>query len=277
MATKKKAVKKVANKSALKKATKPTKKTVKKEVKKPVTKKATKPAKKVKVVSIKQKPTSKGKPLTKTASNVKIKTTNKTAAVKKGTTSAPVKAKAPQKVAPAKLKKNVSKSVEVEKPIKKLKNSGPESVANVSFHKTEKLATRATAKQKIKVNTDTRTKYSDAELEEFRLLIEEKLTAARNELKYLHDQINRKDDNGTDDTENKFANMEDGTLSQEREYLTQMAARQVQYIENLEKALVRIKNKTYGICRVTGKLIDKERLRIVPHATLSMEAKMLQK
>ncbi|MFN5843962.1 MAG: TraR/DksA family transcriptional regulator, partial [Bacteroidota bacterium] len=155
----------------------------------------------------------------------------------------------------------------------------PETVANVSFRKSESFSSRAAAaaKQNIKPNNDNRTRYSDKELNEFRALIDEKLAAARNELKYLQDQINRKDDNGTDDTENKFANMEDGTMTQEREYLTQMASRQVQYIENLEKALVRIQNKTYGICRVTGKLIDKERLRIVPHATLSMEAKMMQK
>jgi RNA polymerase-binding transcription factor DksA len=70
--------------------------------------------------------------------------------------------------------------------------------------------------------------------------------------------------------------MEDGSLTLEREYLTQMAARQLQYIDHLEKALMRIANKTYGICRVTGKLIDKDRLRAVPHATLSMEAKLIQ-
>ncbi|MBX7109998.1 MAG: TraR/DksA family transcriptional regulator [Chitinophagales bacterium] len=121
-----------------------------------------------------------------------------------------------------------------------------------------------------------RTRYSDDELEEFRLLILDKLDAAKKELKYLQDQINRKDDNGTDDTENKFASADDGSSSMEREYLNQMAARQIMYLDHLDKALVRIQNKTYGICRVTGKLIEKERLKSVPHATLSMEAKLMQ-
>ncbi|MGB3074209.1 MAG: TraR/DksA C4-type zinc finger protein, partial [Chitinophagales bacterium] len=127
-----------------------------------------------------------------------------------------------------------------------------------------------------KKEPELRTRYSDDELEEFRLLIIDKLDAAKKELKYLQDQINRKGDNGTDDTENKFASADDGSSSMEREYLNQMAARQIMYMDHLDKALVRIQNKTYGICRVTGKLIEKERLRSVPHATLSMEAKMSQ-
>jgi len=121
-----------------------------------------------------------------------------------------------------------------------------------------------------------KTRYSDKELEEFRQLILEKLEAAKNELKYLQDQISHKGDNNTSDTENTFASSDDGSNTMEREYLTQMAARQRLYIDHLDKALIRIKNKTYGICRVTGKLIEKERLRAVPHATLSMEAKLLQ-
>ena len=131
-------------------------------------------------------------------------------------------------------------------------------------------------KHLTKMNGDNRTRFSDSELNEFKKLIVEKLDAARNELKFLQDQINRKDDNGTDDTENKFASPDDGTSTLEREYLSQMAARQALYIDHLDKALSRIQNKTYGICRVTGKLIEKERLRAVPHATLSMEAKLLQ-
>jgi len=127
-----------------------------------------------------------------------------------------------------------------------------------------------------KKDSDLRTRYSDQELEEFRLLIIDKVDAAKKELKYLQDQINRTGDNGTDDTENKFASSDDGSSSMEREYLNQMAARQILYIDHLDKALVRIQNKTYGICRVTGKLIEKDRLRAVPHATLSMEAKLSQ-
>jgi RNA polymerase-binding transcription factor DksA len=121
-----------------------------------------------------------------------------------------------------------------------------------------------------------KTRYSDPELAEFRQLILEKVEAAKKELKYLQDQISRAGDNSADETENKYASMDDGGSSMEREYLNQMAARQRLYLDHLDKALVRIQNKTYGICRVTGKLIEKERLRAVPHATLSMEAKMHQ-
>ncbi|MBV8255039.1 MAG: TraR/DksA family transcriptional regulator [Chitinophaga sp.] len=117
-------------------------------------------------------------------------------------------------------------------------------------------------------------RYSDADLQEFKELILKKLEAAKKELVYLQGLITRKDEAGTDDTENKYMSMEDGSGSQEREQLNQMASRQIQFIDHLEKALVRIENKTYGICRVTGKLIDKARLKAVPHATLSIEAKL---
>ena len=117
-------------------------------------------------------------------------------------------------------------------------------------------------------------KYSDAELMEFRELIQRKLDSAKKELNYLQGLITRKDDMGGDDNDSRYMTMEDGSLSMEREQLSQMASRQITFIDHLEKALVRIENKTYGICRVTGKLIDKARLRAVPHATLSIEAKM---
>ncbi len=100
-----------------------------------------------------------------------------------------------------------------------------------------------------------------------------RLDAARKELHYLQGLITRKDEAGTEDTENHFMNMEDGSGAMEREQLAQLASRQIQFMNHLEKALVRIENKTYGVCRVTGKLIDKARLRAVPHATLSIEAK----
>lgn len=121
-----------------------------------------------------------------------------------------------------------------------------------------------------------KTRYSDSELEEFRQLILEKYEAAKKELKYLQEQISRTGENATEETENKYSSVDDGGSSMEREYLNQMASRQRLYIDHLDKALVRIQNKTYGICRVTGKLIEKDRLRAVPHATLSMEAKMIQ-
>jgi RNA polymerase-binding transcription factor DksA len=116
--------------------------------------------------------------------------------------------------------------------------------------------------------------YSDADLTEFRELIQRKLGSAKKELTYLQGLITRKDDMGGDEGDNRYMTMEDGSLSMEREQLSQMASRQITFIDHLEKALMRIENKTYGICRITGKLIDKARLRAVPHATLSIEAKM---
>lgn len=117
-------------------------------------------------------------------------------------------------------------------------------------------------------------RYSDNDLAEFRDLIMKKLEAAKKELAYLQGLITRKDDMGGDETDSRYMTMEDGSMSMEREQLSQMASRQITYIDHLEKALIRIENKTYGICRVTGKLIDKARLRAVPHATLSLEAKL---
>ncbi|MBA2250961.1 MAG: TraR/DksA C4-type zinc finger protein [Chitinophagaceae bacterium] len=117
-------------------------------------------------------------------------------------------------------------------------------------------------------------RYSDGELKEFRELIQRKLETAKKELGYLQGLITRKDEMGGDETDNRYMTMEDGSLSMEREQLSQMASRQITFIDHLEKAMIRIENKTYGICRVTGKLIDKARLRAVPHATLSIEAKM---
>ncbi len=116
-------------------------------------------------------------------------------------------------------------------------------------------------------------RYSDEELGEFKELITNRLATARKELAYQQGLITHKDATGTDDTENRYMNMEDGSGAMEREQLAQLASRQIQFINHLEKAMVRIENKTYGICRVTGKLIDKARLRAVPHATLSIEAK----
>ena len=117
-------------------------------------------------------------------------------------------------------------------------------------------------------------RYSDAELVEFREIIGKKLDAAKKELNYLQGLITRKDESGDMD-EGRYMTMEDGSVSMEREQLSQMASRQITFIDHLEKAMMRIENKTYGICRVTGKLIDKARLSAVPHATLSIEAKQM--
>ncbi len=117
-------------------------------------------------------------------------------------------------------------------------------------------------------------RYSDADLAEFREIINKKLDAAKKELAYLQGLITRRDEGGDMD-EARYMTMEDGSVSMEREQLSQMASRQITFIDHLEKANMRIENKTYGVCRVTGKLIDKARLRAVPHATLSIEAKQM--
>ena len=121
-----------------------------------------------------------------------------------------------------------------------------------------------------------KTRYTDKELAEFKALITKKLEDAKKEYHYLQQQIDRSNDPGTDDTENRFISMEESNASSDREHLQQMAVRQQQFISHLDKALIRIENKTYGICRVTGKLISKGRLKAVPHATLSIEAKNAQ-
>jgi RNA polymerase-binding transcription factor DksA len=134
--------------------------------------------------------------------------------------------------------------------------------------------TKSVLDSQQKEQTGPTMRYSDAELMEFRELIGKKLETAKKELAYLQGLITRKDEGG-DMEDGRYMTMEDGSMSMEREQLSQMASRQIQFIDHLEKAMMRIENKTYGICRVTGKLIDKARLRAVPHATLSIEAKQM--
>ncbi len=119
-------------------------------------------------------------------------------------------------------------------------------------------------------------RYSDAELEEFRQLIQKKLDKARDEYEQLKASINNMDGNDVTDTSPIFKVFEEGANTLLKEETGRLAQRQMKFIENLEAALVRIENKTYGICRETGKLIPKERLRAVPHATLSIEAKNIK-
>ncbi len=133
--------------------------------------------------------------------------------------------------------------------------------------------TKSVLDQEAPIQTGPTMRYSDADLAEFKDLINKKLDAAKKELAYLQGLITRKDEMGGDESESRYMTMEDGSVSMEREQLAQMASRQITFIDHLEKAMMRIENKTYGICRVTGKLIDKARLRAVPHATLSIEAK----
>ena len=115
-------------------------------------------------------------------------------------------------------------------------------------------------------------RYSDEELEEFKTLIEGKIIEAQTDLELLNSAISH-DNNGTDDTSPSFKMMEDGSDTLSREETSQLAARQEKFVRSLKNALIRIQNKTYGVCRETGKLISKQRLMIVPHATLSIEAK----
>lgn len=121
-----------------------------------------------------------------------------------------------------------------------------------------------------------KTRYSEADLQEFKGIILEKLRSAKEELSSLATSLSSPNANGTDDTAGTYKTLEDGSATLEKEQINQLAARQKKFIEQLEAALVRIENKTYGVCRETGKLIPKERLRAVPHTTLSMEAKLKQ-
>ena len=122
-----------------------------------------------------------------------------------------------------------------------------------------------------------KTKYSDAELEEFRAIIMDKLDTAKRDYELLKASIMNADGNDVTDTSPTFKVLEEGASTLSKEEAGRLAQRQMKFIQSLQAALIRIENKTYGICRETGKLIPKERLRAVPHATLSIEAKQNQK
>jgi RNA polymerase-binding transcription factor DksA len=170
----------------------------------------------------------------------------------------------------------VSVKPEVKKPVippvKAVKVVIPE-IKTKTVRKYEPEFTKSVLDQHQQEQSGPTMRYSDTELTEFRELITKKLDAAKKELAYLQGLITRRDEMGGDETDNRYMTMEDGSMSMEREQLSQMASRQITFIDHLEKAMMRIENKTYGICRVTGKLIDKARLKAVPHATLSIEAK----
>lgn len=127
------------------------------------------------------------------------------------------------------------------------------------------------------MNQEEKTSYSKEELQEFEVLINDKLTVAREELAQLKRSLSKQNDSGTDNTASTSKILEDGADTLERESLSQLAARQQKFIINLENALRRIKNGTYGVCVDTGKLISKERLRAVPHTMHSIEAKLAKK
>ncbi|CAN5135263.1 hypothetical protein BH09BAC5_BH09BAC5_10310 [soil metagenome] len=221
----------------------------------------------------------------------------KSGAAKKAAPKSKPVAKKPAKKATSKkpaAKKPAAKKVVVKKVVKKVIASKP--VAKKAAP-VKKVAVTQKAPPQIKVvlskpfvftkpnpvahkakpgPVDNRTRYSDAELKEFKTLIDNKLGEASRDYELLKNTLSHKDDHGTDDTAPTFKLLEDGSDVLSKEETAHLAARQEKYIQNLKNALIRIQNKTYGICRVTGKLIPKERLRSVPHATLSIDAKLSQ-
>ena len=127
------------------------------------------------------------------------------------------------------------------------------------------------------MKTNKMNRYPDKDLEKFRVLIEEKINKAQHDLELIRSAYMNDGNNGTDDTSPTFKAFEEGSETMSKEANTQLAIRQEKFIRDLKNALIRIENKTYGVCRVTGKLINVERLKLVPHATLSIEAKNMQK
>jgi RNA polymerase-binding transcription factor DksA len=273
MAIKKKLAK-PAKKSSPKKPTKPPKKqAAKKPAPKPVAKKL--PAKKSAKPVIKKAPVAKKTAILKPLAKKPVQPVSKVAAVKP--TTPPAKPQAKKQEYKPEVKGTAPVPVRLEQkkqahPAKPVKVVIPE-IKTKTVRKYEPEFTKSVLDTYQQEITGPTMRYSDAELAEFKDLIMKKLDAAKKELTYLQGLITRKDEMGGDDTDNRYMTMEDGSMSMEREQLSQMASRQITFIDHLEKALMRIENKTYGICRVTGKLIDKARLRAVPHATLSIEAK----
>ena len=285
MASKKKQAPKKAAKPAPKKA--PAKKAVaQKTVKKSIPKKVAPKKAPPKPVSKKPAPKAVAKPAAKPAS--KVVATKPVAKPAAPVAKAPVKAEVPAPPPPpvkkaggsdpkslVSIKQKVQPVIKKEPP-KPSKMVIPKTTTKSSV-KYEPEFTKSVLDQSImQLPTGPTMRYSDNDLTEFREIIQKKLDAAKKELNYLQGLITRKDEGGDMD-EARYMTMEDGSVSMEREQLSQMASRQITFIDHLEKAMMRIENKTYGICRVTGKLIDKARLRAVPHATLSIEAKMLNK
>lgn len=245
-------------------------------------KKVAKPAKKS---SAKAKPAAKAK---KTVAKAKPKAAPKKAVkkVEKKVVAKKVEAKVPKKEAPKKeapkkvapLKKAAAPAQpKAPAPLTKKQEAMAKPASSPQLNIFPIITQRPIAHKPVKSTTDDRTRYSEEELKEFEALINRKLDKAREEFHILKETLNRNNDAGTDATSGGNTKvLEDGAETAEKENLSQLAARQQKYIMNLENALVRIKNGTYGICTVTGKLIPKERLIAVPHTTQSIEAKMMQ-
>jgi len=126
------------------------------------------------------------------------------------------------------------------------------------------------------MSQELKVRFSDAELGEFKILIHAKIVKAKEQLELIESAYRNDSDNGTDDTSPTFKAFDEGSEVMSKETASQLAIRQEKFIRDLKNALIRIENKTYGLCRVTGKLINPERLKLVPHATLSIEAKNMQ-
>jgi RNA polymerase-binding transcription factor DksA len=255
---KKPAKKVAAKKPAPKKvvAKKPAKKVVAKKVvaKKP----AAKPAKKVVAKPVAKKPEPK-KAAPKPVAKVVAKPV-----VAKAKPAAPAPKAAPVKAEPKKLSKPEKRSYEG--------SIDPDPIHAPIIIPQAQIKVPKGAMQ----DNENRVRYSDKELAEFKDIILKKLDEARKDYELLKATISHKDDHGTDDTSPTFKLLEDGSDVLSKEESNALAVRQQKFIQSLENALIRIQNKTYGICRVTGKLIGKDRLRVVPHATLSIEAKNMQ-
>jgi len=277
----KKAAKPAAKKPAAKpaKASKPVAKPKAKPAKaaKPVAKKPAKASKPAKPVA--KKPAATSKPVAKPQAKPAAKPVAK--APVKPVEKAPAKAAAPAKPAPT-AAKPVTKPAPVAapKPVKKeSKKEAKEPKAPAAPLVTQVSAPmRPVSAPVVKKHVSTlesadKARYTDPELDEFREIIMKKLDEARRDYDLLKQTLANTDNNGTDDTSPSFKMIEDGSETLSREETAQLAGRQEKFIKHLEDALLRIRNKTYGICRVTGRLISKERLRLVPHATLSIEAK----
>ena len=280
-------------KVAPKKATKPVKKVAAKKTVKParpaggkvVAKKVAKPAKKV--IAKKAAPKKAAKKVVAKKVVKKVATPAKKIVAK----AKPVAKVVAKPVAKAEVKKTVvSKPIAVAKPV--VKKAEPVSKKKRDFdtdedyssdeapmvveYKTPSIRRPMGPAPKPHINTDTRTRYSDSELKEFKELILKKLAEAQKDFELLKSTLSHKDDHGTDDTSPTFKLLEDGSDVLSKEETAHLASRQEKFIQNLQNALIRIENKTYGICRATGKLISKERLKSVPHATLAIEAKLEQ-
>jgi|SRR6218665_884377 len=287
---KKSAPKKVAKKAAkpVKKAApkKPVKKVVAKKAapkkaapKKAVAKKVVKaPVKSVKKSAPKKAAPKKATPVKKVAKPVAKPVAKAAAKPVKPEPKAEVKkpVAAPVKPVAAPVKAAAPKKRERDMDLDDDGRSGRDEAPMVVEYKTPSIRKPMGPAPKPHINTDTRTRYSDAELKEFKELILKKLTEAQKDYELLKSTLSHKDDHGTDDTSPTFKLLEDGSDVLSKEETAHLASRQEKFIQNLQNALIRIENKTYGICRATGKLISKERLRSVPHATLAIEAKLEQ-